>query len=141
MRISDWSSDVCSSDLLVPEHPPDLEHPLEAADREALQVELGRDPQEEVEIERVVVGGERAGQRATGDRVQRRRLDLEEPAIFEPATGEAQDEAALEDRLAALRVGPPVDIALPVAGVYVDEAVHLVAAAVSGIFHTPPRRN
>src|SRR3546814_17017991 len=98
MRISDWSSDVCSSDLvvavrlvelehrelgvvaggeaLVPEHPPDLEHPLEAADREALQVELGRDPQEEVEVERVVVGGERAGQRATGDRVQRRRLEI-----------------------------------------------------------------
>src|SRR3546814_5746635 len=115
MRMSDWCSDVCSSDLvevaaavgelggavqlhgevgdellgeghhvvvvavrlvelehrelgvvaggeaLVPEHPPDLEHPLEAADREALQVELGRDPQEEVEVERVVVGGERAG--------------------------------------------------------------------------------
>src|SRR3546814_16358843 len=28
MRISDWSSDVCSSDLLEREPPPDRDHPL-----------------------------------------------------------------------------------------------------------------
>src|SRR3546814_17103528 len=112
MRISDWSSDVCSSDLvvavrlvelehrelgvvaggeaLVPEHPPDLEHPLEAADREVLQVELGRDPQEEVEVERAVGGGERAGERALGAWVQRRRLELEDNAMFGQGQCETQ---------------------------------------------------
>ena len=48
----------------------DLEHPLEAADDQPLQVQLGRDAQVEVDVERVVVGDERLGQRAAGDRVE-----------------------------------------------------------------------
>ena len=69
---------VAGGQALVAEHPPDLEHPLEAADGEALQVELRRDPQEELHVERVVVRGERLGQRAAGDRVEDRRLHLDE---------------------------------------------------------------
>jgi hypothetical protein len=34
-------------------------------------VQLQGDPQEEVDVERVVVGDERPGRRASGDRVQR----------------------------------------------------------------------
>ena len=74
---------------LVAEHPADLEHPLEAADHEPLQVQLRRDAQEELHVERVVVGGERLGQGAAGDRVEDRRLDLDEAAVLEPAAGEA----------------------------------------------------
>ena len=43
----------------VAEHAGDLEHAVEAADDEPLQVELRRDAQEEVHVERVVVRDER----------------------------------------------------------------------------------
>ena len=50
---------VPGRDALVAEHPADLEDALEAADDEPLQVQLGRDPQVKVGVERVVVGDER----------------------------------------------------------------------------------
>src|SRR3546814_8584142 len=40
MRISDWSSDVCSSDLALPQRP---ECPRRADDRQVGNVEMGRD--------------------------------------------------------------------------------------------------
>ena len=52
---------------LVPEVAVDLEHPLEAADREPLQVQLRRDAQVEIHVERVVMG------RRTAARSRRRR--------------------------------------------------------------------
>ena len=61
----------------------DLEDALEAADHEPLQVELGRDAQVEIEVERVVVGDERPRRGAAGDRLHHRRLDLEEAARVE----------------------------------------------------------
>ena len=45
---------------LVAEVAADLEDALEAADHQPLQVQLGRDAQVEVEVERVVVGDERS---------------------------------------------------------------------------------
>ena len=51
---------VAGVDALVAEHPADLEDPLEAADDEPLQVQLERDAQVGVDVERVVVGDERA---------------------------------------------------------------------------------
>ena len=43
---------------LVAEDAPDLVHLLEAADEQALEVQLERDAQEQVAVERVVVGRE-----------------------------------------------------------------------------------
>ena len=43
-----------------------------------LEVQLGGDPQVQVAVERVVVGRERARQRAAVERLQHRRLDLDE---------------------------------------------------------------
>ena len=126
---------------LVAEHPGDLEHPLEPADHEPLQVELGRDAQVEVEVERVVVRGERPGVGAARDRVEDRRLHLDEAAVLEPAPGEAEDAAAGEERGAALGVGPQVDVALAVAGVDVGDAVPLVAEAAPGLGEHRPRRD
>ena len=47
---------------------------------QALEVELGRDAQVERAVERVVVRRERARQRAAVERLQHRRLDLDEAA-------------------------------------------------------------
>ena len=88
---------------LVAEHAGDLEHPVEAADDQPLQVELGRDAQVEVHVERVVVRDERPGGGAAGDRVQHRRLDLDVAAVDEVLAHRGdRREADLEAR-AALR--------------------------------------
>ena len=60
-------------DALVAEVLAELVHALEAADDQPLEVELGRDPQVELAVQRVVVGRERPGQR-------RRRTEAAAPA-------------------------------------------------------------
>ena len=55
-----------------------LVDPLDAADQQPLEVQLQRDPQEQVDVERVVMRLERPGRGAAGDRVQRRAFDFDE---------------------------------------------------------------
>ena len=69
----------------VAEDPGDLEHPVEAAHDQSLEVQLRGNAQVEVGVERVVVRHERAGGRAAQDRVQHRRLDLDVAALGEVA--------------------------------------------------------
>ena len=114
-------------DALVAEAAPDLEHLVEPADHEALEVELGRHAQEEVDVERVVVGDERAGRGPAGDRVQQRRLHLDEALVPQPLAHAPHHVAAqLEERPAAL-VGPQVDLALAVTRLGVAHPAPLVA--------------
>ena len=70
---------VARRQALVAEHPGDLEHLLEPPHHEPLQVELGRDAQEQIGVERVVMGDEGLGQRPAGDGVEHGRLHLDEP--------------------------------------------------------------
>ena len=96
------------------------------ADQQALQVELGRDAQVEVDVERVVVGDEGPGRGAAGDRLHHRRLDLEEAArVEERADARARAPRAPEDP-PRLRVGDEVDVALAVAQLDVGQAVPLL---------------
>jgi len=111
----------------VPEHPPDLEDPLEAPHHQPLEVQLRRDAQVQVDVERVVVGDERLGGRATRDGLEHRGLHFHEPAVLEPATHEAQQAAAQRERAPAVLVGPQVDVALAVAQVHVGDPPPLVA--------------
>ena len=117
---------VPGRDPLVAEVAVDLVDALDAADDQPLQVELGRDPQEEVDVERVVVRHERPGRRAAGERLHHRRLDLEVAAAVEEPPEEADDRRpALED-LAGLGVHGQVEVALAVALLDVLEAVPLL---------------
>ena len=74
---------VAAVDPLVAEVPADLVDALEAADQQALQVQLQRDPQVQVDVQHVVVGDERLRHRAAGDRLQHRGLDLDEAALVQ----------------------------------------------------------
>ena len=74
---------VLERDALVAEVLADLVDALEPADDEALEVELGRDPEVEVRVELVVMRDERACERAAVARLQDRRLDLDEPPLVE----------------------------------------------------------
>ena len=69
---------VAGVDALVAEVAGDLEDPLVAPDHQALQVELGGDPQAEVDVEGVGVGHERSGQRPAGLGLEDRGVDLDE---------------------------------------------------------------
>ena len=69
---------------LVAEDAADLIHPLQAADDEPLQVQLGGDAHVHVDVQGVVVGDEGAGGGAAGDGVQHGGLHLHvAPAIQE----------------------------------------------------------
>ena len=94
---------VLRADPLVAEDPADLEDPLHAADQQPLQVQLEGDPQEEVDVERVVVRDERPGRRAAGDRLHRRRLDLDEPALGQDPAERRDDLRAAQERRPSTR--------------------------------------
>ena len=94
---------VLRRDPLVPEVAVDLEHPLDAADGQPLQIELGRDAQVEIHVERVVMRHERPRQRAAGDRLHHRRLDLEVAARGHELANRRDDAAARSRRPGASR--------------------------------------
>ena len=85
-------------DPLVPEVVPDLVDPLEPADQQPLEIQLVRDAQVERHVERVVVRHERPRRRAAVERLQDRRLDLEEaPPVEERRIEAISAGAELED--------------------------------------------
>jgi len=117
-------------DALVAEDAADLVHAVEAADDELLEVELGRDAHEEVEVERVVVRDEGLGRRAAGDLVHHGRLDLEEAEVVEELAHVVDDARALDEDVAALGVHDEVEVALAVALLLVLEAKVLLGELV-----------
>jgi hypothetical protein len=72
-------------DALVAEVAVDLVDALQAADHQALEVQLRRDAQVQLQVQRVVVGGERLGRGAAGDVMHHRRLHFQEAARVQPA--------------------------------------------------------
>ena len=87
---------------LVAEIAIDLVDALEAADHQALEIQLRRDAQVHVHVERVVVRDERPRGRAAGDRLHHRRLDFDEIARVEEVAQVAHDARALAEHLARL---------------------------------------
>ena len=116
---------VLDRHAFVAELAADLVDPLKAADDQALEIELRSNAQEQVDVQRIVVGDERPGRRAAGDDVQDRRLDLDEIQAVQLAAQGADDQAALLEGILDLRIDDQVEIALAIAGVRVLEAVVL----------------
>ena len=87
---------VDQRDALVAEVLADLEDAIESSHQQPLEIQLGRDAQVEVGVERVVVGHERAGQGPTGQGLQNGGLHLDEPLRLQIA-------AHGRDQLAASR--------------------------------------
>ena len=117
---------VLGREALVAEVLAELVDALEAADDRALEVELGRDPQVEVAVERVVVGHERAAPRAAVDRLEDRRLDLDEAVVVERAPHGGDDPRPRDEQLARLLVGDQVELAPAEARLDVGQPVVLV---------------
>jgi hypothetical protein len=117
---------VLRRQALVAEDAAELEDALEAADDQALQVELGRDAEVEVDVERVVMCDKRSRRGAAGHALHHRRLDLEEAALAEEAPDVIDDAAPDLEDAPRLGVGDEVEVALAVARLDVLEAVPLL---------------
>ncbi len=111
---------------------------VEAADDAALQVQLGGDSQVQVAVERVVVGGERARQRAAVERLQHRGLDLDEAAVVKPAANLADRLCTEREELPGGLVGDQVQLAAPVASLDVLQPVELVGRRPQALGQQPP---
>ena len=82
---------VGAVEALVAEVAGDFVDAGHAADEEALEVELGGDAQEEIDVQRVHVGGEGTGRGAAGELLEDRRLDFGVVALVEEAAHAGDD--------------------------------------------------
>ena len=117
---------VLGREALVAEVLADLVHALEPADDQPLEVELGRDPQVHRAVERVEVRHERARERAAVERLEHRRLDLDEALVVEEAADRGDDLRARDEDVARLLVGHQVELAVAQARLGVREPVVLL---------------
>ena len=126
---------------LVPKVPRQLVDPLHAADHEALEVQLRRDSQVEVHVERVVVRHKGPRRRAAGDRLHDRRLDLHEAAAVEEPPDRRHGLRAHFEHAAAVGVHDQIEVALAIAGLDVLQSVPLLGQrqVALGQEHDAPR--
>ena len=111
---------------LVAEDAADLIHALNAADDQALEVQLGRDAHVHINIECVVVRDERARRRTAGDGAEHGGLDLHEAQAVQIAAQVGHELAADLEIALALRIHDEIHVALAVAQLCIRHAVELL---------------
>jgi hypothetical protein len=111
----------------------ELVHAFEPAHDEPLQVELIRDAQVEIQVERVVAGHERPRERAAVHGLQHRGLDLEVVARVQERADPRHDAGAAAEHFAHLEVHEQVGVALPVARLGIGQAVPLLGQRADGL--------
>jgi hypothetical protein len=121
---------VSKVDTLIPEDATDLVDTVKTTDDELLEVELGGDTHEEVEVEGVVVSDEGLRGSSTSDLVHHGRLDLEEAEVVEELADVVDDTSALDEDLATLLVHDQVEVTLAVTLLLVLEAEVLLGELV-----------
>ena len=124
---------VPGGEALVPEVAVDLEHLLQAAHHQALEVELRRDAEIELHVEGVVVGDEGLGRGAAGDGMHHRRLHLQEAVGHHELADALDDLRAADEGLPGLLVGDQIQVALAVLLLLVAEAVELLGQGAQGL--------
>ncbi len=124
---------VLGGDALVAEDGPNLVDAVEAADDEALEVQLGGDAQIEVAVERVVVGDEGLGGGAPGRGLEDGRFDLQEAPLVQEVADGGDDAAAQAEDVAHGGVGHEVEVALAIAHLHVLKAVPLLGRGAQGL--------
>ena len=114
-------------DAFVAEVAVDLEELVrQPADQQPLQMQLGRDAQVKLEIERVVMRVERFGRGTAGDRVQHRGFNFKKTTFDQNPADAGDDAAAAAQRLAAFLAHDQIEIALAIAQLDIGEAVEFL---------------
>ncbi len=111
---------------LIAEDAADLEDLLDAADQQPLEVQLQRDPQVDVHVVGVDVGGERARVGPAVHRLQHRRLHLEEAARVQLLPYRADDGAPGLGHAPRRRIDDQVYITLTDPRLYVRQSCMLL---------------
>ena len=124
---------VAAGEALVAEVASDLEDLVDAADEEALEVELEGDAEVELAAEGVVPGLEGLGGGSARDGLHHGRLDLDVAPAMEEGADFADDGGPEEEGVADVVVGDEVQVALPVADLGVLEAVPLAGRRAQGL--------
>ena len=127
-------------DALVAEIAVDLEDLFQAADDQFLQIQLRRDAQEQLHVERVVMRHERPRRRAARDRMHHRRFDFEVAALHEELANRLHDLRTLDEHVARRRIGDEVDIALPIALLLVGHPVEFLRQRTQRLRQQPDLR-
>jgi hypothetical protein len=101
-------------EALVAEVAVDLKDLGKPAHEQALEVELGRDSHEQVDVQSVHLRDKRPGRRAARERLEHGRLDLEIATIFHELADRRHDLAAHGEDVQRLGIDPQVQISLAV---------------------------
>ena len=124
---------VMSGDALVAEVAIDLVDALKPADHQPLQIQLRRDAEIEIDVQRIVMRHERPRRRAAVERLHHRSLHFQEAACFQLPPERGDHFAARHEHLAHLRIGDQVQIALAVTGLHIFQAVPLFGHGQQGL--------
>jgi hypothetical protein len=116
---------VVPIDALVAEVLTDLVDTLVAAYEQSLEIELIGDTEIEFLIQRVMVRGERAGSRATVQRLQRRRLDLKVVALVEKGADGGDDSRPNAEDAPDLLIRQQVEVPLSVPDINILQSMLL----------------
>ena len=104
----------------------DLEHLLEAAYHQPLQVQFRRNAQVHVQVQAVVMGDEGARGGAAGDHLQHRGFGFHKVFLHQEVTDTGHDLGANLERLARIFIDDQVHITLAVFGLGVGQALVLL---------------
>ena len=116
---------VARRDSFVSKIAPDFEHALEAADEQALQMQLLGDAQKQIARQSVMMGGKRLRRRAAGDGLQNRRFHFEVAVRAQLLAQGAQNPAALLQHGAGVFVAHQREIGAAEALFDIGQAVKL----------------
>ena len=117
---------VTSGNAFVAEHPANLVHTLHTANDEPLQVQLQRDAQVQLHVERIVMGDERSSVCAASLHVEHRGFHLHVSARAQGLANAGDDGVTHLEGSSGIGVDDEVGIALTESCVHIREAVPLV---------------
>ncbi len=125
---------VLSRDSFVPEIPVQLEDFVEAADQQALEIKLRRDPKIKLQPERFVMGPKRLRRGAARHGLQHRRLHFEKAPRFHEMADLAHDRDPFFEDGARMLVREKIEIALAISRLDVLKSVPFLRAGGEAIF-------
>src|SRR5688572_23076713 len=94
----------------------ELKNSFNAANYEALQKQLGRNPQEEFKIQSIMMRGKRTRGSAPGNCLHHWSFHFEEISLLEKLSHQTNDQGALFEDIPYFGINHKIDIALPVPG-------------------------
>ena len=108
---------------LIAEDTADLIDPFKTADDQTLEIELCLNAQEHIQIQRVVMGAERACTCTDFHCLKNRGIHLKESAAVKELTDSRDDRASLAEHIANLGIDNRIHIALTITEIRVGQAM------------------